>query len=247
MAHDLPMDARENHSSRSVNRLRALVMACTVCAAAFVLFGRFAETRQTVIKIHYLGLGTLFVFLSLGEICHLMILRRIGDGAPWRRIAKTARRWQIITAVMPGAAALLILSSGLRLIHAGNYSLRMTWLFVLVAGFGALFADGILGYTPTVAALGAAGDDEAAQERVCKLVRSFGFNLMFLLHFLSLPALFLVGRSKLLPALPALDRTMTAVDQSLLPVTGSMTGVVTALLLIGIEFLAVFLLRRRWG
>lgn len=234
-----------NDNLKSVSRLRAVVMACSLCAAIFILFGRFPEFRQTVIRIHYLGLGALFAFLIFGELCHLVIFRRVRHNSNWQLIARMAHFWRVITDLMPGAAALIILSTGLRLIYEGNHSLRLTWLFVLVAGFGILFADGLLGYTPAVASLNIKIDTAESQAEFRSLVLSVRFNLMFLLHFISMPVLYLVGRYKLLPTIPPLCKIMTTVDRCLLPFTGRMTGVVTAILLVALEALAVFLIRRR--
>ena len=116
---------------------------------------------------------------------------------------------------------------------------------MLVAGFGILFADGLLGYTPAVAALNIKMDTAESQAEFRSLARSLHFNLMFLLHFISMPVLYLVGRYKLLPTIPPLYKMMTTVDRCLLPFTGRMTGVATAILLIALETLAVFLIRRR--
>lgn len=238
------MDAHVNDSLKLVGRLQAVVMACSLCAAMFILFGHFPEIRQRVIRIHYLSLGTLFVFLSLGELCHLVIFCR-RNSSDRQLIAGMAHFWRFITYLMPGAAALIILATGLRLIYEGNHSLRVTWLFVLVAGFGILFADGLLGYTPAVAALNVKIDTVESQPEFLSLVSSLHFNLMFLLHFVSMPVLYLVGRYKLLPTIPPLCKIMTTVDRCLFPFTGRMTGVVTAILLVALEALAVFLVRRR--
>jgi len=223
-------------------------MACSICAAGFILFGRLPETRQTVITCHYLGLGALFLFLMLGELCHLSIAWLLHYRDPsWRLIARLAYLWRLLTDFMPGPAALIILSSGLRLIYEGNHSLRLTWLFVLVFGFGLFFVDGLVSYTPIIASLHAFGmriHEAAARTELQSLVRSPSFNLMLLLHFTSLPLLYLVGRCKLLPTVPLLYRIITAVDSFLFPFTGRTTGMVTALILIALEFLMVVFFRR---
>jgi hypothetical protein len=231
---------------RWVSRLQGVIIACTVATAALVLVGPWGAMRPTVIRIHYLGLATLAVFLTVGELCHLAIFRRVRAGLPWSCIAPAVRAWRALTALMPGAAALTILGSGLQLVRLGGYSLRATWLAVLVGGFGALFADGILGYTPAVAGLDVAGEDPALQARARQQVLSLRFNLPFLLHLLSLPLLLAVGRWKLLPSLAPWERCLAALDRFLLPATGALTGTATAVAAIGVEFLAVYLLRRRY-
>jgi hypothetical protein len=243
------MKAQENDPLRFARRLRAVVMACSICAAGFILFGRLPETRQTVITYHYLGLGTLFIFLTLGELCHLSIVWLLHYRNPsWRLIARLAYLWRLLTDFIPGTAALIIFSSGLRLIYEGHHSLRLTWLFILVFGFGFLFVDGLVSYTPIIASLHALGmriHEATARTELQSLVRSSSFNLMLLLHFTSLPLLYLVGRRKLLPTIPLLYRIITAIDSSLFSLTGRMTGVVTALILIALESLIVIFFRRR--
>jgi hypothetical protein len=139
------------------------------------------------------------------------------------------------------------LSSGLRLVLLGGNSLRSPWLFILVSGFGLLFADGIFGYTRDVRllhrlalqAIGGAGND------LRELIRSPGFNAMRVVHCTSLPLLFVVGYWKLPPSLPLLQEAVAPLERALFPLTGRMTAVVTALALVALETLAIGLLRSR--
>lgn len=243
------METQGNDPLRLLRRVRAVVMAWSVCAALFILFGPLPDIRQTVVTIHYLGLGTLFFFLIIGEICHGWILWLVhARDSRWPLIGTLTHLWRILTELMPGPAALIILSSGLRLLYEGYHSLRLTWLFVLVAGFGFFFADGLLGYTPTIARLHALGmrlDEAASRLELRSLVRSWSFNLMLLLHFASFAFLYVVGRCKFLAAFRPLYTAMTDLERFLYPFTGRLTGVVTALALIALEALIVLLIRRK--
>lgn len=239
------MESHEEASSL-VRRLRAAIMVFAVCAALFILLGRLPEIRQTLVRIHYLGLTVLFAFLAAGEVCHLRILHLVRK-ARWHLVARTAHVWRVLTEFLPGAAALVILSSGLRLIYEGNHSLGKAWLFVLVAGFGYFFADGLRWYTPQIArldALGAMLNEGESRAELRSKVRSLGFNLSLLLHFTSMPLLYAVGRWKPLPMPSLLHDTVSAVDRFLLPFAGRATGVVTALSLIALEGVIVSLARR---
>lgn len=243
------MEAHENNPLKLLHRVRSGVMACSVCVALFILFGPLPEIRQTLIAVHYVGLSTLFLFLILGEFCHLRILFLVhAKDARWPLIGKLTHLWRVITETMPGPAALTILSSGLRLLHDGQHSLRLTWLLVLVVGFGLFFADGLLGYTPTIVKLHALGmriDDGAARGDLRSFIRSWSLNLMLLLHFTSFPFLYMVGRYKFLASFRPVYAAMAHIDRLLHPFVGRLTGVVTALVLIAFEIVIVTRIRRK--
>jgi hypothetical protein len=244
------MQSVVDHSDlmKIVTRARSAIMICSLVAGATIFLAPLPETRQTVIKCHYFGLALLFVFLSMGEVCHLRIFvqycKRVTD---WSVIVRIARFWWALTELAPGAAAIVILSSGLRLVYEGGYSLGMTWLLILVVGFGFFFADGILGYTKEVRnlehltrAVSEGGSEAEARE----LIRGCGFNATFLIHSFSLPLLYLVGSHK--PVRPQFMREpISALARALFPVAGRMTGVITAVIVILIVALIVIVSRWR--
>lgn len=234
--------------SRGLATARHAIPFLAVVVGGYVLLAPFADPRSLALAVHYLGMGLLFLFLTFGELCCLRIAWRSRRAPPWSAILRTAAWWRGSTETLPAPAAILILFSGLRLLLEGGHSLRSPWLFVLVSGFGFLMGDGIFGYTRDVRTLhrlvlhaGPGGPTHALR----RFLRHPGFHGMRLLHYVSLPILFVVGHTKVPRHLPLLHEPIAAIEEWLLPLAGPRTAVVMAVLLVGFEVFLIGLLRRK--
>jgi hypothetical protein len=179
-------------------RAREVVLAITFAAAAYLLVNRSPKAVMIALAAHYLGLLTLFSFLTVGEFFHILAC------VAWRQrrreeLARILNAWRILTEQMPASAGILILASGLRL--SGSLGLspqQYGWLFYLAGGFAALATDGATGYTESVLRLWNAMQQARSQgdEELRRILRQPSYHLLFLIHFLAFFVLFWVGYRK---------------------------------------------------
>lgn len=175
-----------------------MVLATTFAAAVYLLVNCSPKAVMIALAAHYLGLLTLFSFLTMGELFHILAY------VAWRQrrretLARLLNAWRILTEQAPASAAILILASGLRL--SGSLGLspqQYGWLFYLAGGFAALATDGATGYTENVLRLWNATQQARSQgdEELSRILRQPSYHLFFLIHFLAFFVLFWVGYRK---------------------------------------------------
>jgi hypothetical protein len=173
--------------------------AVTSCLSALLLAP--AESRVghvIVLLVHHTAFLVLFAFLLVAEYLQLEALFKMRAGSEAASIVGTFRRIWTFTKVIPSTAAPVILLTGLHLIRespAAN-SPAAVWLLVILVGFGFLFFDGILSYTPIVLAWykywNSAEKFGLPTEKAATSFRWRGW-VQLLLHCLSWPILFLLA------------------------------------------------------
>lgn len=181
-----------------VKRVRAAILASTLIWAGYVVLNKEAAGLTIALATHYLGLFTLFSFLTAGECCHALFWWSSRRGARWS-MARIVGVWRVLTEYLPAAAAILISASGLRLLYSLGLSIRLGWLFYLVGGFAALAADGATGYTENVISLWKTAQEPpelAPDEALRATSRRWSFNALFLGHYVAFFVLFGLGYRK---------------------------------------------------
>lgn len=234
--------------SRIRSWLRAGSLAGAGAMGTAVLLGLPANSFGTALQIHYLGLAILFTFLLLGTLSHLFLFISSRINFEGKTIPRAVRFWWILTDLLPGPAAILILCSGFRLTLEGNHSLGSSWLLVLVIGFGFFAADGVLAYSPRIATLDSLAsrpDDPLAKRAIAEIVRSPRLWGLVMVHFCSFLVLFIVGRCKVGWQSTLLRDFFRAVDDFLVPIFGRWAGVVTALATVTLSVALAKLFRRK--
>jgi uncharacterized membrane protein len=179
--------------------VQAAIMISALAIAAGLVIVPLPSSKALALRAHYVGLSGLFLFLVLSELCHLKILADSRGAVDPPAIQRTALRWRLLAELMPGAAAITILGSGIRLMMESSYTLRQGWLLCLVCGFAVFFVDGLIGYTRQVQRLHLTACQEAQGEaagRIHDFVRSGGFNVTVLSHFLAFPLVLTIGYFK---------------------------------------------------
>lgn len=141
-------------SALTDRQLRTLGSACPAAvlgagALLWVLFDRGGAARTVALAIHGAALVLLFAFLACATRLQVVLFARpaasVANG-PYRRL-------RVLTELVPAAAALSVLLTGLRLVWESppaNDPAQL-WLSVLVVGFSLFFWDGLLFYRPLVA------------------------------------------------------------------------------------------------
>lgn len=200
-----------------------------------------ADAFRGLLWMHRIAVGGLGSFLLLGQYLQLegLVKDHRGHGAP--SLARTYRRFRLITELMPAPSALMILLSGLALMYRGQYALSShDWLFYLVTFWAFFFGDGLLGYLPQTRtflrlALAAIPNPQRMQE-LRAVMRQRVSTLLMLVHFLSFPCVVYLGYFK--PHVPhPLGSLLLALEHACSPLLAAVGW-------IGVIVGAVFLARR---
>jgi len=139
-------------SVRAIGQLLPAFAAST-CLISFIAYPvRDPTSRGIVLWLHHAGFIGLFCFLSAVQYLQIEAWwkRRLGRSA--RSVAESYRRLWLLTEILPGTAAIIILLTGLRLLWEMPEAVSPAelWLMIIICVFGFFFFDGLLGFTPIV-------------------------------------------------------------------------------------------------
>jgi hypothetical protein len=188
------------------------------CLAFFFLAPtRDSATHRIVLLVHHASIMALFGFLVVAEFLQLEAFFQIRMRMSARSIVLNFRRLWVLTEIVPGSVAPIILLSGLYLIweNPSANSPSRIWLLAILIAFGLFFVDGLVGYAPIVRAWYREWDQLAANASSEEMGRfKFFQGAQLLAHCLSWPILFLLGISRF-DRQGALSRVIAGVLQEL--------------------------------
>lgn len=123
--------------------------SCLIIFVGLPLAG--SEPGALTLWIHHAAIFGLGVFLLVAEFLRAAI-RRYERRGEVEQVASALHMLWWLTELVPGAVAITVMGSGLRLIYEGHgmFSARAGWLFWLLVAFGFFFADGLGFYLPYV-------------------------------------------------------------------------------------------------
>lgn len=145
----------------------------------------------------------LTVFLISGLLFHVNARRALKtNGYPEiETIANNYRHHYLSARYIAPVVALIILGSGLILIHLNNYSLSQGWLFGLIAFFTFGFIDGITNYTPYTEELkllsSKAYNERIMRQELLTLMNSKFYQYLYCFHGFTLICSYYFGLSKI--------------------------------------------------
>ena len=173
-----------------------LPITCIICTIILLI----KLPSDNVKWFHLFGVSLLFIFLVLGQYLQIEALVKASRHLNIQTIARTYRRFWVLVETIPALAAIIIHLTGFYLIHKGGFSISSGWLFYLVGGFNLMFIDALLSYRPYIKELASTSrmaiNDSGKREELNLIIKDWLKNGVLVLHFASLPFLFLIGYLK---------------------------------------------------
>jgi hypothetical protein len=112
-------------------------------------------------------------------------------------VAATYHRLWLLTELLPGAIAVTIFLTGLRLLWEAPQAnlLPQVWLLIILMVFGFFFFDGLLGFTPIVRRRKAHSDATMNESLPASRIASYSVwdSVQLFIHFVSWPFLLFLG------------------------------------------------------
>jgi uncharacterized membrane protein len=127
--------------------------SATSCAVFFSLNPiRGPANHALVLWLHHASVIALFAFLMAAQFLQLEAWWKQRRERSAASVASSYHRLWLLTELAPGAIAITILLSGLRLLwdSPDTTLISQPWLVIIIASTGVFFFDGLLGFTPIV-------------------------------------------------------------------------------------------------